>query len=346
MIPRSHLASLDFRVPRKLIRQHPTTVRDACRLMVVDRASGKISHHRFSDLRQLLCPGDLLVLNDTKVIPARIFGQRPSGGRVEMLLLRTIATNRWVAMLKPAAKVVPGMTLAVAPALRVTILAKRADGIVVLRLRGTPTVAKALHRIGHIPLPPYIRRPDTWEDRINYQTVFARKAGAVAAPTAGLHFTIRLLMELRAQGVRTATVTLHVGLGTFQPLGAEQLRTGRLHPERFAISHAAADAIARTQRNQQRVVAVGTTVVRALEHTARQHRGHATAGKGETNLLIAPGFRFQVVDALITNFHLPQSSLLLLVYAFAGRTLARQAYRVAVQRRYGFYSYGDAMLII
>ncbi|MDD5109819.1 MAG: tRNA preQ1(34) S-adenosylmethionine ribosyltransferase-isomerase QueA [Patescibacteria group bacterium] len=340
-----HPGKFDYALPPDCIAQQPITNRAACRLMVVDRIQRTIRHCRFSDLPDLLTPGDLLVANDTKVIPARLFGKRQTGGKIEALLVRPLGGRRWEALLKPWAKIHPGETLAFAPGFSVKILDKTVSGLVTIKFLGMRSVERALSRFGHVPLPPYIRRPDRAADRKNYQTVFAKNPGAVAAPTAGLHFTPRLLAELRRRGVTRTAVTLHVGLGTFQPLRAEQLASGRLHAEHYRIPADAAQAIKKTQQHGGRIVAVGTTVVRTLEHAARR-AGRVRTGAGETTLFITPGFRFRAVDALVTNFHLPQSSLLMLVCAFGGTDLILRAYREAISKKYRFYSYGDAMLVV
>ncbi len=342
---RLNLNDYDYALPPALIATHPLPQRDACRLLVVERLTRTISHRRFSDLPRLLKPSDLLVVNNTKVIWARLRAQRASGGAVEILLHREVSPGQWEALLKPANKCRVGETLTVSPRLSATITAKKSEGQATLKLAADGPRDEILARVGHVPLPPYLHRADTPADRRDYQTIFARKTGAVAAPTAGLHFTPALRQKIRRRGLTTAAVTLHVGRGTFQPLRAQQLATGRLHPERFAIPPSTAAALAKTKAAGGRVVAVGTTVARTLEHVARGHGGRVVPERGETDLFITPGFRFQVVDSLITNFHLPRSSLFLLVCAFAGRELILRAYREAIRKRYRFYSYGDAMVI-
>lgn len=340
------LDDYDVGWPPELIAQRPLADRSACRLLVVNRATHTLADCRFRDLPSLLRPGDRLVVNNTRVIPARLLGQRASGGRVELLLHRQLGQTHWECLAQPAGRLRLGERLDLGQGLSATVEGHGSDGLITVRLRSHQPLARALARVGHVPLPPYIRRADTIRDRRDYQSVFARRLGAVAAPTASLHFTADLLERLRTGGVRTSAVTLHVGLGTFQPLRAEQLRTGRLHPERYAVGAAAARAIAATRDRDGRVVAVGTTVVRVLEAVARVHQGRVAAASGETDLFIRPGFRFRVVDALITNFHLPRSSLLLLVAAFAGADLTHAAYAHAIAQRYRGYSYGDAMLIV
>lgn len=333
-----------FQLPSRLIARHSRPNRDQCRLLVVDRQTRIIAHHRFSDLRELLRPGDLLVVNDTKVIPARLFARRASGGRVEVLVVNNRGAGAWDALVKPLAKVGAGERLLLGPKSFITVRRKLPDGMAEVKFSGA--AATMLSRYGQIPLPPYMKRVASREDQRDYQTVYARHAGAVAAPTAGLHFTPQLLNQLAHANIKTANVTLHVGYGTFQPLREAQLQTGILHAEKFSVPAATARAIQATRKRSGRIVAVGTTVVRTLEHSAVRHRGQVVAEQGKTQLLITPGYRFRVVDALITNFHLPQSSLLLLVCAFGSRPLILRAYREAIAKKYRFYSYGDAMLIV
>ncbi len=344
--PTTNLDDYDFRLPTKLIAQRPLADRAACRLLVVNRATGTLADCHFSNLPQLLREGDRLVVNDTRVIPARLLGHRATGGRVELLLHRQLDRALWECLAKPAGRLRPGERLDLGQGLSATVEGRGGEGLVTVRLRSHQPLARALARVGRVPLPPYIRRADTIRDRRDYASLFARRPGAVAAPTASLHFTNALLARLRAAGVRQSAITLHIGLGTFQPLRPHHLRTGRLHPERYAIPAATAQAVAATRAAGGRIVAVGTTVARTLETVAREHRGRLAAGAGETTLFIRPEFTFRAVDALITNFHLPRSSLLLLVSAFAGPGLTRAAYAHAIAQRYRFYSYGDAMLIV
>jgi S-adenosylmethionine:tRNA ribosyltransferase-isomerase len=345
------VAEFDFELPAELIAQRPAPRRDRSRLLVLDRRTGKIDHRRFDELAALLRPGDLLVLNDTRVLPARLVGRKPSGGRVELLLVeqRESAPHHalWRCLLKASRKPPAGCVLEFDRGLRGAVL-DRENGEWLVRLEcAEGRVDEQLERAGAAPLPPYIRRGDRGpdvEDRQRYQTVFARRPGAIAAPTAGLHFTENLLRELRAAGVEQACITLHVGLGTFQPVTVESVEDHRMHEERFELSAAAAEAVTAARQRGGRVVAVGTTVVRTLEACATQ-RGLVSSRGDRCALFIYPGFRFRVVDAMITNFHLPRSTLLMLVSAFAGRERTLEAYREAVARGYRFYSYGDAMLI-
>ena len=345
------LSDFGYDLPPELIAQEAPPVRDAARLLRLDRATGGRSHHRVSDLDALLTPGDVLVLNDTRVVPARLIGRRePSGGRVECLLLRRIGGERWDALVHPGQKLKIG-SRAVFEAggrrLELEVLARHHHGRRTIRLAAEGgDVDAAVDAVGHVPLPPYVKRPDRPADRERYQTVYAVARGSVAAPTAGLHFTPALLDRLRARGVERRTITLHVGYGTFEPVRTEEVEAHRVAPERYAVPAATAAAVNRALDEGRRVVAVGTTTTRTLEAAARVHGGRLAPGGGETDLTIHGGFRFQVVGGLLTNFHLPRSSLLLLVCAFAGRGAVLAAYREAVERRYRFYSFGDAMLIL
>lgn len=343
------LQDFDFALPPALIAQVPATRRDQARLMVVDRAEQRVTHDIFAHLGNYLHAGDVLVVNDTKVIPARLRGQKVgTGGKVEVLLLHELQTGVWEVLLKPAARVRLGTTIVFGDAiLSGRILERRSTGTIVMQF--TPAeIYAALDVCGEIPLPPYIKRDGAAEqhafDRERYQTVYANHPGAVAAPTAGLHFTPELLAQLAQQGVARAALTLHVGWGTFQPLRTETIEQHRMTQEFYCVTAPAADLIARTRAAGGRVVAVGTTATRTLE-TLGQPAGSVQAGSGWSNLFIYPGYRFQVVNALVTNFHLPRSTLFLLVCAFAGRELMLEAYRLAIASGYRFYSYGDAMLI-
>ena len=341
------MADYDYDLPPELIAQHPVEPRDASRLMVVDRASETITHRQFRDLPSLLSPGDLLIVNDTRVMPARLHGRRPTGGQVELLLLRRLEDGCWEAMGRPARRLRPGTVVhlrdqggheAAEPA---EIVARRGEGLLAVRL---PSEVEArLDEFGEMPLPPYIRA--RLEDPERYQTVFATEIGSAAAPTAGLHFTPRLLAELEAAGIRRATITLHVGLGTFLPVKVEDARQHRMHQEWYHVPAATLAAIREAREAGRRVVAVGTTACRTLESIAPNLDSDGDLSDW-TDLFIVPGYRFQVVDALVTNFHLPRSTLLLLVSAFAGRDLILRAYEEAVRTRYRFYSFGDAMFIL
>ena len=336
----------DFRyeLPPELIAQHPPAERSASRLMVLDRAGGRVSHRGVRDLPDLLAPGDLLVFNDTRVIPARLLGRKETGGRVEVLVERLRGGREVLAQVRASKSPRPGTRLLLegGAAARVT---GREEDFFVLAFEGDEPVAALLERIGHVPLPPYIARPDAGVDRERYQTVYARRAGAVAAPTAGLHFDEPLLEALRARGLALGWVTLHVGAGTFQPVRVDDIREHRMHREWIEVGEAVCRQVAETRARGGRVVAVGTTSVRCLE-TAAGEDGVLRPFTGETDIFIYPGYRFRVVDALVTNFHLPESTLLMLVCAFAGTEAVLAAYREAVARRYRFFSYGDAMLVI
>jgi S-adenosylmethionine:tRNA ribosyltransferase-isomerase len=346
------VADFDFDLPPELIAQHPAPERAASRLMVVDRATGGIAHARASDLPDLLVPGDLLVVNDTRVFPARLLGHRdPSGGQVECLLLRRLDEHRWDALVHPGQKLRAGRRVRFERGgivLEAEILEERTFGRRTIRLRrpDRKDVNAAIDALGEVPLPPYIRREATPQDRERYQTVYARTRGSVAAPTAGLHLDEQTLARLETRRIERAAITLHVGYGTFQPVRSTEVEEHRIDPEPYEIGTDPAARIAGALAAGRRIVAVGTTTARTLESVARQNEGRVCAGSGLADLFIYPGFRFGVVGALLTNFHLPQSSLLMLVCAFAGRDLVLEAYHRAVAERYRFYSYGDAMLLI
>jgi S-adenosylmethionine:tRNA ribosyltransferase-isomerase len=352
------VSDFDFELPEELIAQQPPAVRGASRMLRVDRASGAVADASFSDFPSLLEPGDLLVLNDSRVIPARLYAQRTlvrerekPTGRIEVLLTAPEVDGCWRALVRPGRKVAIGERLVFADANGATVLAaevlERGEfGERLLRFEPVDDFFAALERIGHIPLPPYIHRDDTTIDRERYQTVYSHERGSVAAPTAGLHFTPAVLDAIRARGVEIAHVTLHVGLGTFSPLRVERVSEVELHRERYTLPAETADAINCAKVEGRRIVAVGTTTVRTLEHCALVANGQPlTAHSGVTQIFISPGFRFRLVGALLTNFHLPQSSLTMLVSAFAGRENVLAAYRYAVDQRYRFFSYGDCMFL-
>ncbi len=333
-------SDFDYDLPPSCIAQRPGP-RGESRLLRL-AADGAIGHHRIADLPRLLRSGDLLVVNDTQVIPARLQVTRTeTGGRLELLLVERLAARQWLALARPARRAVPGRTFDLEDRLRLQISEKRDDGQVVVEF--SEPIEPHLERFGHVPLPPYIRRPDDRRDRTAYQTVYARRPGAVAAPTAGLHFTRDLLDELERAGIGVAAITLHVGIGTFRPVAAERIEDHRMDSERFEIPAKAVEAIRKTRCQGGRIVAVGTTVVRTLESAVRK-TGTIEPCAGRTDLFIRPGFRFAAVDLLLTNFHLPRSTLLMLVSAFAGRDAVIAAYRQAIAAGYRFYSYGDCML--
>ena len=354
-----NVSDFDFELPESRIAQEASE-RGRSRLLVLQRDSGAVEHAMFGDLERFLRRGDLLVLNDTRVFPARLIGQRdPSGGEVECLLMgrpRPVAdaepgAEEWDALVHPGQKLKPGARMLFdgdGVSLHGEILGRRFQGRRTVRLWTSDPggVAAAVDRIGHVPLPPYIKREDRPADRERYQTVYAVERGSIAAPTAGLHFTPGQLASLRAAGVEEVHVTLHVGYGTFKPVRVEHVEDHEVDPESYTVSAAAAEALTRARREGRRIVAVGTTTVRVLESLDVGAGGEVRPGAGDTRLFIHPGHQFRLVDALITNFHLPKSSLLMLVAAFAGRERVLSAYRDAVEHGYRFYSYGDAMLIV
>ena len=337
----------DYELPPHLIAQEPLAERDQSRLMVVRRADATIGHHRFADLPDLLHAADLLVLNDTQVVPARLLGKRArTGGRWEGLFLGSLPDGTWELMCQTRGRLAEGETIRVEPGpLGLTLVRKTAAGHWIVRPAASGSALQLLERHGRVPLPPYIRKGRaSAADRERYQTVYARRAGAVAAPTAGLHFTPHLFDRLQACGIGRTFITLHVGIGTFLPIQVEDVAEHQMHREWAEMSEAAAAAVSACRQLGGRVVAVGTTAVRVLETVAGT--GALQRWAGETDLFIYPPYRFRVVDALVTNFHLPRSSLLLLVSAFAGTELIRRAYRAAIEEGYRFYSYGDAMLVL
>lgn len=343
--PGLRTAHYDYVLPRRLIAQRPARRRDASRLLVVRRDGDRLEDGRFPDLVDRVQPGDALVLNDTRVFPARLVGRKPTGARVELLLLRPLGDRRhWRGLVRPGGKLKPGRRVLVSDELAVEVLESH-EGTRTLRLVTPLDPDEALERYGRIPLPPYVDREDDAEDRDRYQTVYAERTGSVAAPTAGLHFTPELLEALAAKGVRLAAITLHVGVGTFRPVEEEDPARHRLHAEWYEVSDAVAAAVAAARGGGGRIWAVGTTVARALE-TAASEGGRLEPGSGWTRLFIRPPYRFRAVDGLLTNFHLPRSTLLMLVAAFAGHELTLRAYAHAVEREYRFYSYGDAMCIL
>jgi S-adenosylmethionine:tRNA ribosyltransferase-isomerase len=361
-----NVSDFDFELPEELIAQHPPAERGHSRLIVFDRATRQSHHTTFDQLPAHLTRGDLLVVNDTRVFPARLLGHRvPSGGAVECLLIRRLEVGAlgvgrseaqvggaedWEALMHPGQKLKPGAQVRFErdrATLVGEVLGRHFYGRRSIRLEalGGERVTDLIERIGHVPLPPYIKRDDEAADRDRYQTVYARSSGSVAAPTAGLHFTQSLLEELASRGVERTTITLHVGYGTFKPVRVDNVEDHDVDPERYVVSVEAADALTRATRDRRRIIAVGTTTTRALESLSLDD-GVVRPGEGETRLFIRPGHRFELVSGLVTNFHLPKSSLLILAAAFAGREEILAVYRDAVQRRYRFYSYGDAMLIV
>jgi S-adenosylmethionine:tRNA ribosyltransferase-isomerase len=361
------VSDFDFHLPEELIAQRPLADRAAARMLHLERSSGKYEDRGFRDFPNLLRPDDLLVMNNTRVIPARLFGHRSGQraqplaphnpamkdflqGRCELLLTKQLeAPFEWEGLVRPGRKIGVGERLTFGEGegrLEAEIIARGDFGERRVRFDAVPDFMARLERLGHMPLPPYISREDEDSDREMYQTIYAQKPGSVAAPTAGLHFTPEVMEQIHARGVETAEVTLHVGLGTFQPVRVEEVEKVKLHTERYEISESTAEKIARARAEKRRIVAVGTTTVRTLEFAASQSRdGEIAAQSGEADIFIHPGFEFRAVGALLTNFHLPKSTLLMLVAAFAGRENVLRAYEHAVQERYKFFSYGDCMFI-
>jgi S-adenosylmethionine:tRNA ribosyltransferase-isomerase len=333
-------------LPPELVARHPAVRRDESRLLVVDRARDRLEHRAFRDVARLIAAGDVLVLNETRVFPARLLGRKTTGARAEILLLHPSGDERvWEALVRPGGKLRPGHIVEIAEDLHIEILDVAPGGNRIVRLESKLDVDAALAKHGQVPLPPYLGREAEESDRERYQTVYARERGSVAAPTAGLHFTPELLASLEAGGVAIARLVLHVGIGTFRPVEAEDPAEHRLHAERYSVSEPAAATVNAARQAGGRVWAVGTTVTRTLE-TVADEAGRVFAGEGETTLFIRPGYRFRAVDRLLTNFHLPRSSLLMLVAAFGGHDRIMDAYREAVARTYRFYSYGDAMAVV
>ena len=350
----------DFALPPELIAQEPPAQRGTARMLCLDRSSGELTHTTVEHLPEFLQQGDVLVVNNTRVFPARLLGRRvPSGGAVECLLVGRVAEadlpvpagagEYWHALMHPGQKLRPGARVQFghSPVIHGEVIERRFHGRRVVRLWTDDGIAidAAVDAVGHVPLPPYIKREDRADDRERYQTLFARRRGSVAAPTAGLHFTRPLMIALERRGIEVAEITLHVGYGTFQPVRVAKVEDHRIEPEHFEIPDAAAGAINCARQEGRRVVAVGSTTTRALEAVAAAHGGELVAGRGSTDLFIFPGFPFRIIQGLLTNFHLPQSSLLMLVSAFGGYDRVREAYASAIAERYRFYSYGDAMFI-
>ncbi|NIC05763.1 tRNA preQ1(34) S-adenosylmethionine ribosyltransferase-isomerase QueA [Billgrantia bachuensis] len=338
-------ADFHYELPEELIARYPSERRSDCRLLCVSGETGERTHRRFTDLVELLEPGDLLVFNDTRVIPARLHGHKASGGKVEMLLERPLDAHRGLAHLRSSKSPKPGTELIFEGDVRAVVEGRR-EALFELRFLGETPLIELLERHGHMPLPPYIDRADELADRDRYQTVYARRDGAVAAPTAGLHFDQPLLERLAAKGIESAFVTLHVGAGTFQPVRADDIRKHQMHSEWIEVNETACDKVRSARAAGRRVIAVGTTSVRCLESACmKSTNGEIAPFSGETDIFIYPGYEWRCVDALITNFHLPESTLLMLVSSFAGYETTMAAYRDAVAERYAFFSYGDAMFL-
>ena len=357
------VTDFDFDLPEELIAQSPPEIRGSSRMLVLDRATGAIEDNFFRNLPEILRSGDLLILNDSRVLPARLYATRAGlhtqhnspdpTGRIEVLLTQQIGDGEWTALVRPGRKVQPGERLLfhaageAKPLLEAEVLAAGEFGERTLRFAPTSEFYAILDRIGHMPLPPYIHRDDSAEDRDRYQTVFSHEPGSAAAPTAGLHFTPEILARLRRNGVQIETITLHVGLGTFQPVRAENLDDIHLHAEHYTLPAATANAVNAALRAGSRIIAAGTTTTRTLEHCAAIADGlPLEPHSGQTEIFLRPGYRFQIVSGLLTNFHLPKSTLLMLVSAFAGRERVLAAYEHAVRQGYRFFSYGDCMLLL
>jgi S-adenosylmethionine:tRNA ribosyltransferase-isomerase len=340
------LNEFDFDLPQKLIAQQPLAERSSSRLLLLNRVTAQISHRQFASLPELLREGDLLVRNETRVLPARLLGRKQSGGQIEVLLVRQldVEQNVWRCMTRASKPMRVGSLLDFPEGLIGEVIAEVGDGHRLLRFSCTGNFSAVLERVGHMPLPPYIRRDDQPLDKSRYQTVFANNPGAVAAPTAGLHFSAETFASLSERNIEVCGITLHVGPGTFLPVRTDNLLEHRMHAEVYEIPEATAILINTARAEGRRIVGLGTTVTRTLEH-AVDGQGRLQAGAGETDLFIMPGFKFRMVDALITNFHLPKSTLLVLVSAFAGRDFVLRAYQEAVDHGYRFFSYGDCMLI-
>jgi S-adenosylmethionine:tRNA ribosyltransferase-isomerase len=357
------VSDFHFDLPEELIAQSPPAIRGSSRMLVLDRTTGIYQDNFFCNLPKILRPGDLLILNDSRVIPARLYATRAGlhtqhnspdpTGRIEVLLTQQLAENDWTALVRPSRKVQPGERLLFhapndpKPVLEAEILTTGEFGERTLRFSPTSNFQAILNKIGHMPLPPYIHRDDSEEDRDRYQTVYSQQPGSAAAPTAGLHFTPEILAQLKQNGIQIETITLHVGLGTFQPVRVENLEDIHLHAEHYTLPATTAKAINTALQAGNRIIAAGTTTTRTLEHCAEiAHGKPLEPHSGQTNIFISPGHKFQIVSGLLTNFHLPQSTLLMLVSAFAGRDIVLAAYAHAVQQKYRFFSYGDCMLLL
>lgn len=342
------LSDFDFVLPDELIAQSPQQQRDGSRLLCLDRRSSSIVSRQFVDIVDVLRPGDVLVINDTRVIPARLYATKTTGGKVEVLLVRrcpdAVDSEDWLCLTRSAKPLKIGTRLDFVSGLTAEIQDVDENFLKRVRFFCSCNFMEIVEGIGHLPLPPYIKRPDTIADRERYQTVFAQNKGAVAAPTAALHFTAATFAQLAARGIEVCSLTLHVGLGTFLPVRVDDVLEHRMHAEHYDVPEATAVTINRARSEGRRIVALGTTVTRTLE-TAANTAGQLHSGSGESEIFIVPGFRFKIVDALITNFHLPKSTLLMLVSAFAGREFVLRAYHQAIKERYRFFSYGDCMLI-
>jgi len=339
------LTDFDFELPEQLIAKYPAKDRTASRMLKLNGRSGEVQHGHFVDIVDLLAPGDLLIFNNTRVIPARLFGQKATGGKIEILLERVLSDNTALAHIKSSKSPKAGALLSLEGGLEATVLGRQ-DALFHLEFAGQENIFDLLEAHGHMPLPPYIDRPDEETDKERYQTVYNEKPGAVAAPTAGLHFDEDILNTLKAKGVNSAFVTLHVGAGTFQPVRVDNIEEHQMHAEYAEVNSDVVELVKQTKANGKRVIAVGTTSVRSIESAAQaSQESLIETFLSDTSIFIYPGFNFKVIDCMITNFHLPQSTLMMLISAFAGRDNVMQAYAQAIAEEYRFFSYGDAMFI-
>lgn len=345
------ISDFDYELPAELIAQRPTEKRDVCRLMVMDRAKGSIEHKHFYDILDYLNRGDCLILNNSKVLPARLFGEKEgTGAKIEFLLIKRIEGDRWETMVKPGKRLKPGDSVSFGDSFRAEIVDYGPDGTRIVDFKYEGIFMERLEELGKMPLPPYIERESTLEDKDMYQTVYCKEEGSVAAPTAGLHFTDELLKKAEEKGVKLAYVTLHVGIGTFRPVKCENVEDHSMHFEEYFIDEENAALINDTIRKGGRIISVGTTSTRTVESAAyfdeELGRYQVSAGSGNTDIFIYPGYKFKIIEALITNFHLPKSTLLMLISALYDREKILEAYEIAVKEKYRFFSYGDACLII
>ncbi len=338
------VADFSFDLPDELIARYPMPNRTASRLLTLDGNSGAVADKQFTDILEMVNPGDLMVFNNTRVIPARVFGQKQTGGKLEILVERMLDDKRILAHVRSSKSPKPGTIICLDGGYEMTMLARH-DTLFELELNSESTILEVLEEVGHMPLPPYIDRPDEDADKERYQTVYNQNPGAVAAPTAGLHFDDALLAALKEKGVNVAFVTLHVGAGTFQPVRVDSILDHKMHSEWAEVPQDVVDSIKATKAAGKRVIAVGTTSVRSLESAAKASEGELQAYSNDTDIFIYPGYEFQVVDAMVTNFHLPESTLIMLISAFAGFDEVKNAYQHAIAQKYRFFSYGDAMFV-
>ncbi|QYJ81043.1 tRNA preQ1(34) S-adenosylmethionine ribosyltransferase-isomerase QueA [Shewanella aegiceratis] len=338
------VADFSFDLPDELIARYPMPNRTASRLLTLDGNSGAVADKQFTDILEMVNPGDLMVFNNTRVIPARVFGQKQTGGKLEILVERMLDDKRILAHVRSSKSPKPGTIICLDGGYEMTMLARH-DTLFELELNSESSILEVLEEVGHMPLPPYIDRPDEDADKERYQTVYNQNPGAVAAPTAGLHFDDALLAALKEKGVNVAFVTLHVGAGTFQPVRVDSILDHKMHSEWAEVPQDVVDSIKATKAAGKRVIAVGTTSVRSLESAAKASEGELKAYSNDTDIFIYPGYEFQIVDAMVTNFHLPESTLIMLISAFAGFDEVKNAYQHAIAQKYRFFSYGDAMFV-